>query len=98
MIKEYTSRFPNPKTHVAMQGNLLSTPPWIINREKTLTNEEVENLEDLNDYDTCLIGLGFHHFENYTSALSKLTTHLKIGGTIGIIDLFPDIDVRLLPP
>jgi SAM-dependent methyltransferase len=96
MISEYSSRFPNQSSHTAIAGNLLATPPWIGSHETPLTEEELSHNPLYNDYDTIIVGLGFHHFDNWASALEKLSHRVKKGGVIGIVDLVPDLDVS--PP
>ncbi|KAE9992811.1 hypothetical protein EG327_007735 [Venturia inaequalis] len=72
MVEEYSSRFPE---NVVMEGNLLAEPPWVgvKNGEKVEIREaELEKREELNGFDAAIVGLGFHHFDDWSGALRKL--------------------------
>lgn len=72
----------------AHEGNLLSAEQYIINeageKDKALLNDA-----QFNDFDVCIVGMGFHHFENYASCIQRLSERVKPGGVVGIIDLLP---------
>ncbi|TID16009.1 hypothetical protein E6O75_ATG09067 [Venturia nashicola] len=92
MVEEYSSRFPE-KT--VLEGNLLAQPPWVRGKdgEKVELGEgELAKKEELNGFDTVIIGLGFHHFDDWSGALQKLGARVKKGGVVGIVDLIPDLD------
>jgi len=95
MIAEYQSRFPSA-SHTAIVGNFLATPPSISSLsspETTLNAEAIARDPLLNNFDAVIVGLGFHHFENWALAMRKLSERVKKGGIVGIIDLEPDLDV-----
>lgn len=97
MVEEYSSRFPE---NVVMEGNLLAEPPWVgvKNGEKVEIREaELEKREELNGFDAAIVGLGFHHFDDWSGALRKLGKRVRKGGVVGIVDLIPDLDVRTFP-
>lgn len=97
MIMEYSSRFPQ---NVALEGNLLAEPPWVCMKdgEKVeLNEEELAEREELNDFDAVIIGLGFHHFDNWAEALGILGRRVRRGGVVGIVDLVPDMNVCISP-
>jgi len=94
MIKEYKSRF--PQSHMtALHSNLLASPPWITDPSsptKNLGPETIEKDPRFNDFDAVIVGLGFHHFENWAQALQTLSKRVKKGGVVGIIDILPHGD------
>jgi SAM-dependent methyltransferase len=95
MITEYKSRLPSP-SHTALNGNLLATPPWTTSPtspETKLSADAIAKDALFNDYDAAIVGFGFHHFQNWAEALSKLSLRVKNGGVVGIVDLVPDLDV-----
>lgn len=106
MVEEYSSRFPGT---VALEGNLLSSPPWLVlpadgggaagrGGRIEMREQELMAREELNDFDAVIVGLGFHHFEDWSGALGKLSKRVKKGGVVGIVDLVPDLDVCAFLP
>jgi SAM-dependent methyltransferase len=95
MIEVYSSRFPDPSTHTALVRNLLAELPWIGSKETGTLGEGDLEKEEFNNFDAVIVGLGFHHFDNWAGALRKLSERVKKGGVVGIVDLVPDVDVRL---
>jgi len=71
----------------AHEGNLLVEEPYVV-AEDGKRHQGFSN-EHFNQFDACIVGLGFHHFENYATCLRTLSERVKSGGTIGIIDLLP---------
>jgi ubiquinone/menaquinone biosynthesis C-methylase UbiE len=92
MISEYLSRFPNRSSHSAVTGNLLASTPWLVSQETSLNEEELSRNSEYNNFDAVIVGLGFHHFDDWAFALEKLSRRVKKGGVVGIVDLIPDLD------
>lgn len=94
MVQEYTSRFPE---NVVLEGNLLSSPPWVGTTKEgdklEISGVELEKREELTGFDAVIVGLGFHHFDDWSGALQKLSLRVGKGGVVGIVDLVPDVDV-----
>jgi len=72
----------------AHEGNLLLDEPYVVHEEVKRYGAEIGG-EHFNQFDVCIVGLGFHHFENYSHCLRMLSERVKSGGVVGIIDLFP---------
>jgi SAM-dependent methyltransferase len=95
MVAEYNSRSEAAgtlKIASAVQGNLLGDEPYL-----TWGGNKVNNIEtdaSMNDFDTVIVGLGFHHFSDWAGSLRKLAQRVKPGGIVGIIDLVPSEEVR----
>lgn len=97
MVEEYSSRFPGS---VVLEGDLLAGSPWVgvkDGEKMELGEEGLEERGELNGFDAVIIGFGFHHFDNWAGALRKLCLRVKKGGVLGIVDLVPDLDVRIFP-
>ena len=72
----------------AHEANLLLDEPYVVH-EDGKRHEAAIGGEHFSQFDVCIVGLGFHHFENYGHCLRTLSERVKSGGTVGIIDLFP---------
>lgn len=95
MVAEYNSRSEAAGTTnvaSAVQGNLLADEPYVT-KAGTKTND-FETDRSLNDFDAVIVGLGFHHFSDWSGSLQKLSQRVKPGGIVGIIDLVPSEEVR----
>lgn len=79
----------------AVAGNILSNPPYLLKDDEQKTDESFLQEEKWKDFDAVIIGLGFHHFQDYAGSLRKLGERCKKGGMVGIIDLLPNETVRL---
>jgi hypothetical protein len=96
MAEEYNSRSKGAGTTEiasAIQGNLLAEEPYITD---SATKEKVHDFgadPRFNAFDAVIVGLGFHHFSDYSGSLKKLSQRLKSGGVVGIIDLAPSDQV-----
>lgn len=76
----------------AHEGNLLASEPYVVG-ESGEKDQSLLNDDHFNNFDACIVGLGFHHFENFAKCLESLSKRLKSGGVNGIIDLAPNEDV-----
>jgi SAM-dependent methyltransferase len=92
-----SSGIPREVTH-AVHGNLLDEKPYLVKEDGERTDDQ-SFLRDpgFNDFDAVIVGLGFHHFENFTRCLKKLSERVKPGGRVGIVDLFPKEGVSSKP-
>lgn len=99
MINAYNERITSgvlPSTcSPAVQGNLLAEKPYIINAEGEQDTTLITDPK-FNDFDLCIVGLGFHHFDDYVGSLRKLSERVKKGGLVGIVDLYPNAEVCAL--
>jgi SAM-dependent methyltransferase len=92
MVEEYNRRAQAAgaaEIASAMQGNLLAQEPYF---KDPKTGEKVLNFSQdprFNDFDAVIVGLGFHHFDNYAGSMRKLAERVKDGGAVGIVDLVP---------
>jgi SAM-dependent methyltransferase len=99
MIATYKSRVTSsilPSTCSATVGNLLAEKPYILSPSTGKEDYSFEQDATFNDFDVCIVGLGFHHFEHHAEALRKLARRVKKGGVVGIVDLFPS--QKVFPP
>jgi SAM-dependent methyltransferase len=97
MITAYEARITDsilPSTCTAIVGNLLDKKPYVLSPSTGAEDYDFAKDEKFNDFDLCIVGLGFHHFENHTDALRELGKRVKKGGVVGIVDLFPSQKVR----
>jgi SAM-dependent methyltransferase len=98
MVAEYNERSEKAGTTdiaSAIQGNLLGDEPYVTrDGSKDL---DIEGNPKLNDFDAVIVGLGFHHFSDWTGSLQKLALRVKPGGVVGIIDLEPSELVSTRP-
>lgn len=79
----------------AVAGNILSNPPYLLKADEQKTDESFLQEEKWKNFDAVIIGLGFHHFQDYAGSLRKLGERCKQGGVVGIIDLLPNENVGL---
>jgi len=75
----------------AVVGNLFDSEPYIVDNE---SGEKIDGQNFLDnpkfkDFDVCIVGLGFHHFDNCVRCLRILSERVKKGGVVGIVDLLP---------
>jgi SAM-dependent methyltransferase len=99
MISAYKTRVDDsvlPSTCTAIVGNLLDEKPYIISPSTGAEDYEFSKDDKFNDFDVCIVGLGFHHFERHVDALRELGKRVKKGGVVGIVDLFPSQKVSPL--
>ncbi|KIW09356.1 uncharacterized protein PV09_00254 [Verruconis gallopava] len=92
MVDEYNSRSRAAGTeHVAsaVQGNLLGDNPYIVPPGSEEKDVDLASDGRFSDFDAVIVGLGFHHFEDWVGSLRKLAQRVKPGGVVGIIDLAP---------
>jgi SAM-dependent methyltransferase len=97
MVTTYNSRVSSsllPETCSAVVGNLLAEKPFVRSPSTGEEDYDFEQDSKFNDFDLCIVGLGFHHFDDHANALRKLAKRLKKGGILGIVDLFPSQTVR----
>jgi SAM-dependent methyltransferase len=93
MVTTYNARVSSsllPKTCSAIVGNLVGEKPYITSP----SNDGLDQDPQFNNFDLCIVGLGFHHFDNYVPALRNLGKRVKKGGIVAIVDLFPSQKVR----
>lgn len=97
MVAEFNRRFRDAgvpaSAAIATQGNLLAEQAYITNGS---TGEKITDFESdlrFNGFDAAIVGLGFHHFEDWTGSLRKLGERVKKGGVVGIVDLVPSEEV-----
>jgi hypothetical protein len=75
----------------AVVGNLFDAEPYIVDNESGKKIDGQNFLDDpkFKDFDVCIVGLGFHHFDNFVRCLRILSERVKKGGVVGIVDLLP---------
>lgn len=75
----------------AVVGNLFDAEPYIVDDKSGEKINGQDFLDDpkFKDFDICIVGLGFHHFENFVRCLEILSERVKKGGVVGIVDLLP---------
>ena len=77
----------------AVAGNMLSNPPYLLKDDDEKTDDSFLRESDWSNFDAVIVGLGFHHFQDYAGTLRKLGGRCRPGGIVGIIDLLPRKDV-----
>ena len=87
----------------AVVGNLFDAEPYIVDDESGQKINGQDFLDDpkFKDFDVCIVGLGFHHFDNFVRCLRILSERVKKGGVVGIVDLLPQEGVSAsyeIPP
>ncbi|KAF2421240.1 S-adenosyl-L-methionine-dependent methyltransferase [Tothia fuscella] len=91
MTKTYNTRSQTgllPPHCSAITGNLLSSQPYIINSSSNEKEFDALSKAEFNDFDAVVVGMGFHHFDRYADSIKGLGERVKVGGTVGIVDLF----------
>ncbi|SRR6266480_6196214 len=95
MVSTFNSRasdsaLDTPTCH-AVVGNLFDAEPYIVDDEsgEKITGQEFLDDAKFKDFDVCIVGLGFHHFDNFVRCLRILSERVKKGGIVGIVDLLP---------
>ena len=75
----------------AVVGNLFDAEPYVVDDESGEKINGRDFLDDpkFKDFDVCIVGLGFHHFDNFVRCLRILSERVKKGGIVGIVDMLP---------
>ena len=81
----------DPSTCHAVIGNLFDTEPYVVDDEsgEKIVGQDFLDDPKFKDFDVCIVGLGFHHFENFVRCLRILSERVKKGGVVGIVDMLP---------
>lgn len=94
MVERYNDIFSSSSssspnfTAKAIQGDLLSSSSHSTSSSSPPT--QTVNGEAIQNFDTAIVGLGFHHFHNPAHALHVLKSTVKpTGGVVGIVDFLP---------
>jgi len=97
MAAEFNRRFRDAgvpaSAAVATQGNLLADEPYITDFATGEKHTDFATNPKFNDFDAAIVGLGFHHFQDWAGSLRKLGDRVKKGGVVGIVDLVPSEQV-----
>lgn len=93
MVAEYNERSEKAGTKgvaYAVQGNLVGEEAYVIRAggDGHKSHDHAKD-EEFNGFDAVIVGLGFHHFEDWKGSLRKLAQRVKPGGVVGIIDMAP---------
>lgn len=83
MVNEYNERFSTPD-----KAEKLNAQAYTANLLDPAGPPESFTDPKFFDFDLVAVGFGFHHFENLPLVLERLTSRLKPGGVLMILDFF----------